>query len=98
MIENKKIFESLIKEIHRVNKGWHCFEIANRFLNVDNKYFQSHYLKKKNILQEELLSQYSEKIEVITLENEDNPSILIKKEYTFDDYTDACHTKKGNIK
>jgi len=35
---------------------------------------------------------------VITLENEDNPSILIKKEYTFDDYTDACHTKKGNIK
>jgi len=52
MIENKKIFESLIKEIHRVNKGWHCFEIANRFLNVDNKYFQSHYLKKKNILQE----------------------------------------------
>lgn len=93
-----KDFESLIKEIHRVNQGWHCFEIANRFLNNDNKYFQLYYLKKKNALQEELLNQYSEKVEVITLENEEYPSILIKEEYQFDGYTDACHTKKGNIK
>jgi hypothetical protein len=35
-----KDFQNLVIEIHRVNKGWHCFEISNRFLDNENKYLQ----------------------------------------------------------
>ncbi len=87
-------FQALVQEIHRVNKGWHCFETSNRFLNLNNKYLQSHYLKKKNILQDQLIEEYSEFIEIIPIDHTGNPSIKIKEKYQFNHHYDACHIKK----
>jgi len=87
-------FQELVQEIHRVNKGWHCFETSNRFLNLNNKYLQAHYLKKKNILQEQLVEDYSDHIEKIPADYTGYPSIKIKEEYQFNNYYDACHIKK----
>ena len=88
-------FEELVQEIHRVNKGWHCFEASSRFLSSDNNYLKSYYLKRKNELQEKLQDEYPQMIE-ISLEDESNPSIVIKKEYQFSIgaifFKDACHT------
>ena len=89
------IFKNLVQEIHRINKAWHCFEIANRLLDAHNTYFESYYLSQKNILQKKLEESYSNAIEIIFLENETNPSIVIKKDYQFEIngifYKDACH-------
>lgn len=84
-------FQNLVMEIHRVNKGWHCFEISNRFLNIQKKYLQSEYLKRKNMLQKELEEKYSDMIEIIEADETGFQSILIKNEYKFDGYNDACH-------
>lgn len=84
-------FQNLVMEIHRVNKGWHCFEISNRFLNIENKYLKSEYLKRKNMLQKELEEKYSYMIEIIEADETGFQSILIKNEYKFDGYNDACH-------
>jgi hypothetical protein len=89
-----KDFQQLVKEIHRVNKGWHCFETSNRFLNVSNTVLQSHYLQKKNILQEHLMSEYRDLIEIRPEDLTGYPSIKIKEKYQFDNYFDACHLKK----
>jgi len=75
-------FEELVQEIHRVNKGWHCFEASSRFLSSDNNYLKSHYLKRKNELQKRLQDEYPQRIK-ISLEDESNPSIEIKEEYQF---------------
>ena len=91
---NTKAFQSLVKEIHRVNQGWHCFKLSNWFLGTNDKYLEEYYLKDKNTLQEELINKHSEKIELNTLEYEINPSILIKEAYQFNGYKDACHTRK----
>jgi len=84
-------FQNLVKEIHRVNKGWHCFETSNRFLDIKNKYIRSHYLKKKNNLQYELEEKYSDMIEILPVDDTGNPSISIKEQYRFDGYDNACH-------
>ena len=90
-----KIFQNLVKEIHRVNKGWHCFETSNRFLGIDNQYLQNHYLKQKNKLQKKLEEEYSEMITILEKDETGFKSIEIKEEYKFklDDiyYNDACH-------
>jgi len=88
-------FENLVKEIHRVNKGWHCFETSNRFLEMSNKYLQSHYLKQKNILQKQLEEEYGDMINIIDKDDTGFLSIEIKDEYRFNldeiYYKDACH-------
>jgi hypothetical protein len=86
-----KDFQNLVIEIHRVNKGWHCFEISNRFLDNENKYLQSAYLRKKNMLQKELEEKYFNMIEIIEADETGFLSLLIKNEYKFDGYNDACH-------
>ncbi len=92
-MKNKISFQYLVKEIHRVNKGWHCFEISNRFLGSEDKYLQNYYLEQKNALQKQLEEEYSEMIDII--KDEDGIDIEIKEEYRFelDDipYKDACH-------
>lgn len=88
---NNEDFKNLVTEIHRVNKAWHCFEISNRFLNIKNKYLQSVYLKRKNMLQKILEEKYSDMIEIIEADETGFQSILIKNEYKFDGYNDACH-------
>jgi hypothetical protein len=95
ILNSEKIieFQNIVKEIHRVNKGWHCFETSNRFLNIDNKYIQSHYLKKKNILQTKLEEKYSDMIEIAPIDSTGFQSIVIKNQYKFDGYNDACHKK-----
>jgi hypothetical protein len=95
ILNSEKIieFQNIVKEIHRVNKGWHCFETLNRFLNIDNKYIQSHYLKKKNILQTKLEEKYSDMIEIAPIDSTGFQSIVIKNQYKFDEYNDACHKK-----
>ena len=94
-MNKKQGFENLVKEIHRVNKGWHCFEISNRFLELDNNYLQSYYLKQKNILQKQLEEEYREMIIITETDKLGFLSIEIKDEYQFksDDifYKDACH-------
>jgi len=84
-------FQNIVKEIHRINKGWHCFETSNRFLNIENKYLQSQYLKRKNTLQFELKEKYSDMIEVLPADDTGYPSISIKEQYRFDGYNNACH-------
>ena len=84
-------FQNIVKEIHRVNKGWHCYEISNRFLNIKNKYLQSEYLKRKNILQLELEEKYSDMIEIKPIDSTGFQSITIKNQFRFDEYNDACH-------
>lgn len=84
-------FQNTIKEIHRVNKGWHCFETSNRFLDIEDKYLQSQYLKRKNILQAKLEESFSDMIEVMPTDNTGFQSISIKEQYKFDGYNDACH-------
>lgn len=94
-------FQNLIFEIHRVNKAWHCFEISNRFLNIDNKYLQKNYLKKKNELQKQLEEDYENMIEFLDKDETGNPSIGIKENYTFEYngifYKDACHKRKEEV-
>ena len=88
---NKLEFENLVKKIHQVNQGWHCFELSNKFLNIENRYLESYYRKQKNLLQNELLEKFPQMIEK---KIEDNRySLLIKDEYQFDTYKDACHTE-----
>jgi len=84
-------FQTIIKEIHRLNKGWHCFETSNRFLDIKNKYLQSQYLKRKNNLQLKLEENFSDMIDIIPIDNTGFESISIKKEYRFDEYNNACH-------
>ena len=95
---DKTEFQVLIKEIHRNNQGWHCFETSNRFLDMNNKYLQSYYLKQKNNLQDQLIDDYSDRIEILPIDTTGNPSIAIKDEYQFEYenifYKDACHTIK----
>lgn len=86
-----KNFQNLVKEIHMVNKGWHCFETSNRFLDIKNKYLQSQYLKRKNILQAKLEEKFSDMIEIMPIDNTGFQSISIKEQYKFDGYNDACH-------
>ncbi len=95
-IPNHKIreFQLIVKEIHRANRGWHCFEASNRFLNLNNMYLQSHYLKKKNILQDQLVQEYSVFIEIMPIDFTGHPSIKIKEKYQFNNYNDACHIQK----
>ncbi len=92
-----KNFQELVQEIHRVNKGWHCFETSNRFLDLNNKYLQSHYLKKKNILQGKLIEDYGDLIEIMPEDYTGYPSIKIKEKYQFNNYYDACHIKKEKV-
>jgi hypothetical protein len=94
-------FEWLVQEIHRVNKGWHTFEIANRFMgltNQDYRVLESFYLREKNRLQEELQLKHSEKIDVVFDFQVGNPVISIKDDYIFKidsiKFDNACHTKK----
>ena len=89
-------FQILIKEIHKVNKAWHSFEIVNRFLDRENSYLEKHYLKKKNRLQEQLIKEYSDKIEILPPDESGFESIYIKKEFQFENYKDACHKIKEN--
>jgi len=93
-------FQELVQEIHRVNKGWHCFETSNRFLDISNKYLQSYYLKQKNSLQNYLELEFPEMI-VIQSYDEEFPSITIKEEYQFENngifYKDACHKIKEKV-
>ncbi|RLA84277.1 MAG: hypothetical protein DRG78_01830 [Epsilonproteobacteria bacterium] len=84
-------FQNIVKEIHRVNKGWHCFKTSNSFLDIKNKYLQSHYLKRKNNLQYELEEKYNGMIEILPVDDTGNPSISIKEQYRFDGYDNACH-------
>ena len=81
----------MVIEIHRVNKGWHCFETSNRFLDIENRYLQSYYLKQKNKLQQQLEVEYSDMIEIIPSNDNNFSSISIKEQYRFDGYRDACH-------
>ena len=90
-------FQALVQEIHRVNKGWHCFETSNRFLSLNNKYLQSHYLKEKNILQDKLIEEYNDFIEIMSEDDTGYPSIKIKDKYQFNNYYDACHIKKEKV-
>jgi len=97
MVELKK-FQKLIQEIHRVNKGWHCLELANRLMGVKNNFLQSNYLKQKNILQQKLLDEFEEFIIVQPPDETGFSSIIIKESYQFDTYHDACHiNKKGDL-
>ncbi|MEA2019738.1 MAG: translation initiation factor IF-2 N-terminal domain-containing protein [Campylobacterota bacterium] len=91
-INSKEIeFRSLIVEIHRVNKGWHSFETSNRFLEQKDNYLQSYYRKKKNGLQKELESNFTDMIHILPEDETGFKSIVIKEEYRFDEYKDACH-------
>jgi len=93
-----KTFQSIIKEIHRVNQGWHCFEAANRFMGTGTNYFQSIYLKQKNMLQKRLLDEYEELIIIQPPDETGFSSIKIKEPYQFETYKDACHmTTKGDL-
>ena len=100
-MKNKE-FQKLVQEIHRVNKGWHCFEMSNRFLESNNKSLQNYYLKQKNTLQKQLQEEYSEMINILEKDNTGFESIEIKEEYQFEIEgilcIDACHkeNKKGN--
>ncbi len=93
-------FQELVQEIHRVNKGWHCYETSNRFLDIRDKYLQSYYLKQKNILQKRLELEFRERI-IIQNFDEENPSIYIKEEYQFGKngifYKNACHKIKEKV-
>ena len=60
-------------------------------MNIENKYLQSKYLKRKNTLQLELEEKYTDMIEIIAEDNSGFQSISIKKEYHFDGYSNACH-------
>jgi hypothetical protein len=92
---NKQSFQQLVKEIHRVNKGWHCFQISNNFLESKDKYLENYYKKQKNALQKQLQEEYNEMINII--KDEDGIGIEIKEEYRFKlegiFYKDACHIK-----
>jgi hypothetical protein len=92
-------FKSLVKEIHRVNKGWHCFEISNRFLESEDKYLQNYYLQQKNALQKQLQEEYKEMIRILDEDETGFKSIGIRKDYRFKSlegifYNDACHIEK----
>jgi len=92
-------FHKLVRLIHHANKGWHTFEASNRLLletksDVDGKYFQKHYLKKKNTLQKRLESEFQDFIEILPPDETGFPSIAIKQEFQFDGYKDACHKLK----
>ena len=95
-------FQNLIIEIHRVNKAWHSYEISNRFLNVNNKYLQITYLKKKNELQKKLEEDYNDMIDYLDVDETGNPSIIVKEDYQFEYkgilYKDACHKKNEEAK
>ncbi len=94
-------FQNLIVEIHRVNNAWHTFEISSRFLNSNNKYFQTSYLNKKNELQKKIEEDYKDMIEVLNIDETGNPSISIKEKYQFEYngifYKDACHKKREEV-
>ena len=96
---NTQSFQQLVKEIHRVNKGWHCFEISNRFLGSEDKYLQNYYLKQKNALQKQLKEEYWEMIN--SIKDKDGIGIEIKEEYRFKLdgilYNDACHTENKEV-
>jgi len=91
-----RTFQTLIKEIHKVNKAWHSFEIVNRFLDRENSHLEKHYLKKKNRLQEKLIKEYSDKIDILAPDESGFESIYIKEEFQFENYKDACHKIKEN--
>ena len=90
-------FQELVREIHRVNKGWHCFKTSNSFLGRSNIYLQSYYLKQKNYLQKQLEDDFSDMMEIIPPDDTGNPSIIIKEQYVFDGYRDACHKIKEKV-
>ena len=90
-ISSQEDFKKLVTEIHRVNRGWHSFEISNRFLGIDDKYFEDHYRKKKNQLQKTLIEKFSDMIDILPEDETGFQSISIKEQYMFDKYKDACH-------
>lgn len=87
-------FQKLVKKIHYVNSGWHLFENVNRWLGIYSRELQNNYLNRKNLLQEKLLADFSDRVYIHHAH--DAPSICIKEEYWFEGYRDACHMKKGN--
>lgn len=100
-MNNLDNFEWLVQEIHRVNKGWHTFEVANRFMGLTDQKFrtlESFYLREKNRLQEALELKNSEKIDINFDFEIGNPVISIKDNYIFlidgIRYDNACHKKK----
>lgn len=88
-------FKYLVKKIHTVNKGWHCFESINRLFDISvNRYLQNYFLNQKNLLQTKLENNYAEKIQILPPDKTGFPSIEIKKEFQFESYKDACHKLK----
>ena len=94
----RKTFESLdadIRTIARRTGKWDMDYVDKVFHDIlilaENKYLKSEYLKRKNMLQKELEEKYSDMIEIIEADETGFQSILIKNEYKFDGYNDACH-------